>query len=92
MGSEMCIRDRVDGAPVALGDPEPLEHVGEPLHRGEQVGVGDRTGVAGLTLPVVGDAVAQPGGHVAVEAVLRHVELTAHAPAGVGEGLVLLHI
>ena len=51
----------VDVDPVALLDAEALEHVGEPLHLVEQLGVGDRARVAGLALPVERDLVAASG-------------------------------
>ena len=65
----------VDADAVALGDAEGLEDVGEPLHLVEQVGVGDRAGVAGLALPVVRDLVAAAGGDVAVEALWQTLSL-----------------
>ena len=64
-------------------DAEPLQHVGEALDLGEQVGVRDRAGVARLTLEVDGDLVAPAGGDVAVEAVVGDVELAADEPLGV---------
>ena len=48
----------------------------------EQVAVGDRTRVAGLALPVERDLVAVARLHVAVEAVVRDVELAADEPLG----------
>ncbi len=48
-----------------------------------EVGVGDGAGVAGLTLPVEGDLVAVAGFHMAVEAVLGHVERSPDEPPGV---------
>ena len=51
----------VDADAVALGDAEALEDVGEALHLGVQVGVGDGAGVARLALPVVRDLVAPTG-------------------------------
>ena len=44
-----------------LRDAEALQHVGEALHLVEQLGVGDRAGVAGLALPVERDLVAVAG-------------------------------
>ncbi len=70
----------VDVDAVALGDTEALEHVGEPLHVVEELGVGDRPAVAGLTLPVEGDLVATAGLDVAIETVVRHVELATDEP------------
>ena len=75
----------VDGDAVALRDAEPLEDVGEPLHVAVQVGVGDRAGVAGLALPVVGDLVAVAGLDVAVDGVVTDVELAADEPLGEGQ-------
>jgi hypothetical protein len=72
---------QVDGDPIALGDAQPCQHVGESLHLGEQLAVGDGPGVARLPLPVEGHPVAVSGDHVAIEAVLAHVELAAHEPA-----------
>ena len=74
---------QVDVDPVAGLDAEPLQHVGEALDLGEQVGVGDRAGVARLTLEVDGDLVAAAGGDVAIEAVVGDVELAADEPLGV---------
>jgi hypothetical protein len=49
---------QVDVDAVALADTEVLQRVGELLHLGEQLGVGDGAGVAGLALPVERDLVA----------------------------------
>ncbi len=73
---------QVDVDPVALADTQRLEDVGEPAHLVGQLGVGDGAGVTGLALPVVGDLVAPPGSHVAVEAVGGRVERAAHEPLG----------
>ena len=70
----------VDVDPVALADAQALEHVGEALDLVEQFGVGDRARVARLALPMERDLVAAAGGDVAVEAVLRHVQLAADEP------------
>ena len=51
----------------------------------QQLGVGDRAGVAGLALPVVGDLVAVAGLDVAVEAVVGDVERAADEPLGEGK-------
>ena len=48
----------------------------------EEIRVGDGAGVAGLALPVVRDLVAATGVDVAVEAVVRRVELAAEEPLG----------
>src|SRR4029077_19345098 len=48
----------------------------------EQLGVRDGAAVARLPLPVVGDPVAPPGGHVTVEAVEADVEPPPDEPLG----------
>ena len=75
----------VDGDPVALLDAEALQRVGEALHLGQQVGVGDRAGVARLALPVERDLVAPARLDVAVEAVAGDVERAADEPLGEGQ-------
>ena len=65
---------QVDPDHVALLDAEVLERVGEALDVAVQVGVGDVALLALLAAPVVGDAVADPGLDVAVEAVGRGVQ------------------
>ena len=72
----------VDGDPIALADAQALEHVGEALDRGQQVGVGDGAVVAGLALPVVGDLLPLAGLDVAVEAVVGDVQRAADEPLG----------
>src|SRR5262249_15403919 len=55
-------------------------------HLRQELGVGDRAAVAvRLALPEVGDALAEAGLHVAVEAVVGDVELAAEEPFGVGK-------
>ena len=76
---------QVDVDAVARLHAEPLEGVGEPRHLVEQLGVGDRPGVARLALEVDGDLVTAAGGDVAVEAVVGDVELPADEPLGVGQ-------
>ena len=68
-----------------LLDPQALQDVGEALHLGQQLGVGDDPAVARLALPVEGHLVAPPGLDVAVEAVVGHVELAADEPLGEGQ-------
>ena len=70
----------VDGDPVALLHAEPAQRVREAADLLEQLAVGDRARVARLALPVVGDAVAEAGGDMAVEAVDADVELAADEP------------
>src|SRR5262245_1700187 len=71
---------QVDVDPVALLDAERLEGVREALHLLEQLRVGDRAGVAGLALPVVGDLAAVPSVDVPVDAVGADVQLPADEP------------
>ena len=70
----------VDGDPVALADAELGEGVRGLADRSVQVGVGDRAGVARLALPVDGDLVAVSCLDMAVDAVVRDVELRASEP------------
>ena len=79
-GRQLRHHPEVDVDAVALADAELLQRVGEPAHVVEQLRVGDGAGVARLTLPVVRDLVAVPGLDVAVEAVVRGVELPADEP------------
>ena len=70
----------VDRDPVAGPDAELLERVGGLLDLAQEVGVGQRPGVARLADPVVGDLVAEAVGDVAVEAVVADVQLAAGEP------------
>ena len=72
----------VDRDPVALLHAERPQHVGDAARLLEQVAVGDRPRVAGLALPVERDLVAVARLDVAVEAVVRDVELAADEPLG----------
>ena len=71
---------QVDVHPIALGYAEALQHVGEPFGLGQQFGVGDGARVAGLTLEMDGHLVAPAGFHMAIEAVVAHVQLATHEP------------
>ena len=73
---------KVHRDPVALADPELCEQVRGPLDLGGELRVADRAAVAGLALPVQGDAVAVAGLDVSVEAVVGHVELPVGEPLG----------
>jgi len=79
-----CLGDhrQIYGDPVALGHPEVQQRVRGPLHLGEQVGVGDVAGVTGLAHEVDGYLVAATGLDVAVDAVVRGVQLSADEPLG----------
>ena len=72
----------VDRDPVALADAQLAKGVRHLARLGQELGVGDRPLVARLALPVVGDLVSQPVGHVAVEAVDADVQLAADEPLG----------
>jgi hypothetical protein len=73
---------KVDRHPVSPLDPELHQEIRRPLHLGGELRVGDVPAVAGLALPVQGDAVAVAGEHVAVEAVVGDVELAILEPGG----------
>ena len=60
--------------------PRSLQRVGQPLGVAQQVGVGDVALLALLAAPVEGDAVPGAGLDVAVEAVVRDVQLAALEP------------
>ena len=72
----------VDRDAVALLDAERPQRVGDATGLLEQVLVRDRAGVARLAFPVERDLIAVPGFYVAVEAVVRDVELPADEPFG----------
>ena len=71
---------QVDVDPIAFVDPERPQPVREPADVIEQLGVGDRAGVARLAFPMEGDLVAAAGFHVTVEAVVRGVQLPSFEP------------
>ena len=72
----------VDGDAVALFKTKTLEHVGELLHLVEKVGVSNGACIAGFAFPVIGNAVANAVGHVAIEAVLGNIQGSADKPLG----------
>ena len=65
---------------VPLADTEVLQAVGQALHVAVQVGVGDVAFLALLATPVVGDAVAEPGFDVPIQAVVGDVERAVGEP------------
>ena len=71
---------QVDGDAVAGLDAEAGEQVRGALHLGRELGIADVAAVAGLALPVDGDAVAVAGEHVPVEAVVGDVQLAVLEP------------
>ena len=75
----------VDGDPVALAQAQLQQRVGEPLHVGQKLSVGEGPGVAGLPLPIEGHLVAPARGHMAVEAVVGDVQGAADEPLGEGQ-------
>ena len=72
----------VDRDAVAGDQAEVGQCVGRLAHLGLQVGVGQAAAVARLAFPVDGDPVAESGLHVAVDAVVGHVELAVGEPLG----------
>ena len=79
--------DHVAGLDAAL-----LEHVGEPLDVAQQLGVGDVALLALLPAPVEGDLVAAAGLDVAVERVVRGVQLAAGEPLVEGRLRLVEHL
>ncbi len=75
----------VDADTIALGHPEALQRVGEGGDLGEQVGVGDRAGIAWFAFPMERNLVAAAGFDVAIQAVVRHIERAFDEPLGVGQ-------
>ena len=75
----------VDGHAVALGDAERLQCIGGLLHLAQQVVVGDGAAVAWLADPVEGDLLATTSGDMAIDTVLRNVELAVVEPLRKGE-------
>ena len=71
---------QVDGHPVALGNAEGLEGVGGLLHFLGELGVGVGAGVAGFALEIDGHPVPEPVLDVAVQGVVRGVDLAADEP------------
>ena len=65
---------------VALGDAERLQRIGGLLYLAQQVVVGNGAAVARLTDPVKGDLLAKTSSDVAINAVLRNVELAIVKP------------
>jgi hypothetical protein len=71
---------QVDADHVARLEAAFLQHVGEPLHVAQQLAVGHVALLALLAAPVEGHPVAPAGLHVAVERLVRGVQLPAHEP------------
>ena len=65
---------------VPPADAEVLQAVGQALHVAVQVGVGDVAFLALLAPPVVGDALAEPGFDVPIQAVVGDVERAVGEP------------
>ena len=84
---DRCLGDhrQIDVDPVAAADAEGAENIREPADLFEELGVGDGPGVARLTLPVDGDALAETVADVPIEAVLGDVESPALEPPRVRE-------
>ena len=73
---------QVDGHAVTLGDAQVLQRVGCLLDVAVQVGVGDVLGVTGLADEVDRDLVTFARLDVAVDTVVRRVQLAADEPLG----------
>ena len=75
---------QVDGDPVPFLDPELFQGVGKAAHLEVKLLVAEYPGRVVLALPDEGGLVLAPSGQVAVEAVVRDVELAPFEPAHVG--------
>ena len=75
----------VEHHPVAGHHTQRLQRVGEAADLGVELAVGQRAPVARLSLPDDRALVLRRRAEVAVEAVLRHIQLAAHKPLRVGE-------
>jgi hypothetical protein len=74
--------DRVAGA-----DPEPLEGVGEPIHLGAQLRIGQRAGRTVFRFRDHRGLAAAARRDVPVHAVVREIETAARKPVGPGDAL-----
>jgi hypothetical protein len=61
---------------------KPLQDVGEDLHLGEHLAIGEGTGVTRFPLPEEGNLLAVPGDHMAVKAVVGEIDFAADEPLG----------
>ncbi len=75
----------VDRHAVALADAQLEQRVGGLAALPHEIRVGERARVARLADPVVGHAVTKAAFDMAVDAVVRHVELAAGEPRRVGK-------
>ena len=78
----------VDGDTIALLDAEALQHVGEALYLRMQVAIGELTNLTRLALPEQCNLVAARTVGVAVDAVVRKVQLAAGEPFGSEGGAI----
>src|ERR1700687_2006144 len=74
----------VDGHPIAFSDPKRLQDVGKLLHFAMQLLIGKSADFAGLALPDQCGFIFPGGLHVAVETVVRDIELATDKPFGPG--------
>ena len=72
----------VNGDAVALLKAKALQNIGELLDLFQKIGIGDGALVAGFAFPVIGNAVANAVGHVAIEAVLGNIQGSTNEPLG----------
>ena len=70
----------VDSDPVTGNQAELGQIVGRLADLSQQLGVGDGAGVAGLALPVDGDAITMAGLHMPIDTVVGDIELAADEP------------
>ena len=76
-----------DADPVALAYPERPEPVGQAVHLGRELGVGQRARLAVVALPDDRGLAPAPGVHVAVHAVVGEVQPPAREPPGPGDAI-----
>src|SRR6185437_13665694 len=70
----------VNADAIAALDAQPLQHIGEPLYLLMQIGVGQPAHLAGLALPQQRNLVLARTQRMAVDAVVREVELASYKP------------
>ena len=74
----------IDRDAVALLHAQRLQHVGELLRLTMQLLIGQGTNFPGLALPDQGSFILTPGLHVAIQTIVRKIQLAADKPLGPG--------